>query len=211
MIRLLLNPRQTLDDVAPDLPERVPVQPGDIIIERSGASFHVFRYESDAGETGVLVFSSFSAALEAAREAEQRGERLTARDADLPATRDAWKRERVSHTSVRLYAAAERLCTVAGHVVDAYTARLTGDLRRGCDLARALEELVPALYAADAAQHAIERHTAEVLDRVSHTRRHPTSSPEAQRVNPPVPPSRPLRRTANVIDLRRYLKREDRP
>jgi hypothetical protein len=69
-IRLLLSPRQTLEDLEPDWPERIPVQPGDIVVQREDDRFAVFRYEADTAEPRVLVFASLPAALAAAQESE---------------------------------------------------------------------------------------------------------------------------------------------
>jgi hypothetical protein len=78
-IRLLLSPRQTLEDTAPDLPERVPVQPGDVVVQRDGDTFHVFRHDLDKPETAMLTFTSQTAALAAAQEAERATDRCAGR------------------------------------------------------------------------------------------------------------------------------------
>lgn len=96
MIRLLLNPRQTLDDVAPDLPERVPVQPGDIVVQKHDGAYRVFRHDPGAKETGVLVFTTFEAAIHAAQEADREPTPLQPRAyaAALPRLRDPLAEQR---------------------------------------------------------------------------------------------------------------------
>lgn len=71
MIRLLVDPRQSLEDCTPNSPERVPVQPGDVVVQKRDGAYWVFRHEPGAAEIGVLVFESLHAAIDTAREAER--------------------------------------------------------------------------------------------------------------------------------------------
>lgn len=71
MIRVLLDARQTVESTAPDAPESVPCQPGDVVVQRRGSGYYVFRYAPEAAETAELCFVSLGAALTGAREAQR--------------------------------------------------------------------------------------------------------------------------------------------